>query len=470
MCFLSRSRILDRVRSRSQNHQESGLRDLRTTSAVSLTLPETSVPHRDGHRHNHVLEDAKALRDIFSTPSSVRGYEAARVTPAPDPNTTRFSVDADVAIKTPTKSSNSKFGAFGHAVKQRLSESRLSKESSKTVQKNKPSLDSPGRHGMVSTSFTSTALTDLLMSRTASEGGYDSDAKDISTLRLRKSSNHESLRISPEYLSEALRSHDNPSPDKTSSALLTHEHKPDLAAETAERQDVHEKGACHEPDPATVDGQGVGAPEIGRANINETIQWDKARNFLPSACQSLSDDQSIHLSDMRISQRLASTSVMPMSSLSSTNFGSGTAHDDGADLSPEEARFSRLDPQQSSMDDDLPWHLHRQPSAAARYASFITQEHNRKPSDPKTRKLFEDAADASKLHPRWKSITSVNNMQNSVSGGHSTRDDASSHYNGEGELPESGAASLLDIGHSETIQNTNSLAVPGRRASAGMGR
>jgi hypothetical protein len=244
MCILSRSRILDRHRSRSRKHQEeSGLCNLRTKSAESIALPATSVPHRDGNLHNHVLDDAKALRDIFSAPSSVRGYETARTIQRRDPTSKRFSSDTDLARQTPTRSANSKLGALGHAVKQRLSESRLSKESLKTTLKKNPSLDSPQRRGMVSTSCRSTGLTDLLLSRTASEGGYDSDAKDISALRLRASSTSESLRISPEYYSEALSPQHNPWPKKTSSTLSIQEYKPDLVAMTSEREDVHEEVA-----------------------------------------------------------------------------------------------------------------------------------------------------------------------------------------------------------------------------------
>ena len=176
MCFLSRSRIVDRLRSRSGAHQDDGcLRNLPSVSAESIALPATSVPHRDGNVGNNVLEDAKALHDIFSTPSSVRGYESARNIPRHDPSLKRFSSDTDLARQTPTRSANSNLEALGHAVKQRLSESRPSKESSRTVLKKNPSQESTG-------------LTDLLMSRTASEGGYDSDAKDVNPESLSKTS------------------------------------------------------------------------------------------------------------------------------------------------------------------------------------------------------------------------------------------------------------------------------------------
>ena len=109
-------------------------------------------------------------------------------------------------------------------------------------------------------------------------------------------------------------------------------------------------------------------------------------------------------------------------------------------------------------------------SLSSTNSSLIAQEHNRKPSDPNTRRLFEDMTDESRLRPKWKSVTSASNMQASPKEGHFAREDASSCYLGEGELPDSGAASLMDIVHSETIKNPNSLAVPSRRASASMGQ
>jgi hypothetical protein len=185
MCFLSRSRVLKyRRRKRSPAYQqEGGLHNLGTVSASaeSFTLPTTSVPHRDRSLPIHVLEDTKASRDIFSSPSSVRGYESARGSPRHDLTSKSFNSDTGLAGQTPTRSANSRLEAFGQAVKQRLSENRLSKESLKTIVRNSSSQDSPERRGMLSTSYTSTGLTDLSMSRAASDGGYDSDAKAIST-------------------------------------------------------------------------------------------------------------------------------------------------------------------------------------------------------------------------------------------------------------------------------------------------
>src|SRR5271154_3518476 len=97
MCFLSRSRVLKyRRRKRSPAcQQEGGLHNLETVSASaeSFALPATSVPHRDHNLSNHVLEDAKASRDIFGSPSSVRGYESARGSPRHGLTSKRFNSD-----------------------------------------------------------------------------------------------------------------------------------------------------------------------------------------------------------------------------------------------------------------------------------------------------------------------------------------------------------------------------------------
>lgn len=77
-----------------------------------------------------------------------------------------------------------------------------------------------------------------------------------------------------------------------------------------------------------------------------------------------SEKESVHLFDMRISQRLASTSVLPTLSPSSTNLGSNEQYTDRSSQS-----LGKLD----------------------RFPTFIGQtsaEHLRKPSDPRTRRLL----------------------------------------------------------------------------------
>jgi hypothetical protein len=466
MCFLSRSRALDRFHSRPQKYGGGSPRNRRATPVESIQLPATSIPHGDGHRESHVLEDVKALHDIFRTPTSIEGYKAARIIPGFDPSSKQFISDADIKRQSPARSANSKLGALRHAVKQRLSESKLSQENSKKIRKRKHSVDSLGARGMVCTSFTSTGLTDLLMSRTASEGGYDSDAKDIPSLRLRKSTDHDSFRISPEYLSQAFQSQVEPSLENANIASSTGEHPPGPVEIAGRSQEVIEHDSFHETTPGKRGLQEAMVPEDAKGNGNGMAREEEARKVVSSTSQSLSEDCSIHLGDMHISQRLASTSAMPMSSIGSTTFSFVTKDDDREEFSPEKAQLSRFDPHKIFIDNGPPLFLHEQHSSAGRYASFIAHEHNRKPSDPGTKRLFEETADASKLYPKWKSINSSKSMQGDVKRRCPSRDDASSHSRGEKEIPDSGTGSLMHLVHSETIKNANSLAIPSRRASA----
>ena len=387
MCFPSRSHVLKyRRRKRPPAYQqEGGLHNLGnvSASAESFALPATSVLPRDHNLPNRVLEDAKASHDIFGFPSSVRGYKGARGSPRHSLTSERFNSDTSLARQTPTRFANSRVEAFGQAVKQRLSKSRLSKESLKTIVRDTPSQDSPERRGMVGTSYTSTGFTDLLVSCATSDGGYDSDAKAISTLRLRKSSNPGSFKTSSEYSTEALRSQHNASP--ASSTMSIPEQRPDLVEVTAESQDIHGEDAFHDIASSRAEVQKDAATESNKSNDGGITQQDESRRMVPSASLSLSDNQ---LADMRTSQRLDSTSVMPMTSLSSSNFGSSTEYNAAADLSPGMTQMAGPHLQQHSVNSNLPWRFQGQAGAAGRYPSFVAQEHNRKPSDPRTRKIF----------------------------------------------------------------------------------
>jgi len=469
MCFLSRSRVLKyRRRKRSPAYQqEGGLHNLGnvSASAESFALPATSVLPRDHNLPNRVLEDAKASHDIFGFPSSVRGYKGARGSPRHSLTSERFNSDTSLARQTPTRFANSRVEAFGQAVKQRLSKSRLSKESLKTIVRDTPSQDSPERRGMVGTSYTSTGFTDLLVSCATSDGGYDSDAKAISTLRLRKSSNPGSFKTSSEYSTEALRSQHNASP--ASSTMSIPEQRPDLVEVTAESQDIHGEDAFHDIASSRAEVQKDAATESNKSNDGGITQQDESRRMVPSASLSLSDNQ---LADMRTSQRLDSTSVMPMTSLSSSNFGSSTEYNAAADLSPGMTQMAGPHLQQHSVNSNLPWRFQGQAGAAGRYPSFVAQEHNRKPSDPRTRKIFEDTTDGSRLHLKWKSVTCRSNMLNNPKEGSLAREGANSHHMGKGELLGGGTISLMDTVRSGAIKNPNSLAVPGRSAAADMGQ
>src|SRR5205814_793825 len=143
---------------------------------------------------------------------------------------------------------------------------------------------------------------------------------------------------------------------------------------------------------------------------------------------------------------------------SSANFNFVAKGDDRVEISLETAR---VDQHKSSISNSLPLVLHEQHSIAGRYTSFIAQEHNRKPSDPETKRLFEDTADAGKLHPKWKSINGSKSMLDGVKRRFSTQGILSPHTVDESETP-----GFMYLAHAETIKNANSLAVPGRHHSA----
>lgn len=122
----------------------------------------------------------------------------------------------------------------------------------------------------------------------------------------------------------------------------------------------------------------------------------------------LDSEGSVHLFDMRISQRLASTSVIPTVSPSRTNLHSDQYHKDTSfQGSGKLGRFPT-------------------------FAAQTSAEHVRKPSDPSTRRLFEpdSPVDGWKLHPKWKSRRSMSSseLEQLPHGPELRRDDASSEY------------------------------------------
>ncbi|ERF75468.1 hypothetical protein EPUS_07000 [Endocarpon pusillum Z07020] len=176
-----------------------------------MVLPSDTVPHRP----NTGANDTQALRDIFGiSPTSHRGYQAA----------TKGSGSFDAAFKfgpeTPTKSRNKKrrsIDKFSH-LRQHLSRSRLSNHSSGKSMKEIKSTETVVHSKLLPDSHTSAGLDDLLISRSVSEGGYDSDARGILTPSLTEASAG-SVMVSPEYTAKVLDTFDS-SPSKRSASLL----------------------------------------------------------------------------------------------------------------------------------------------------------------------------------------------------------------------------------------------------------
>lgn len=165
-------------------------------SAVSVHLSASQVPHAAGPPNSN-RTDTDALRELFgaSSSSSIRGYRTASIPsgstlqrgPSFDANF-RFGQQDQAITKPPGR-----LEQLGNHIRQKLSESGLSKSNSKPhmaseeqsheAAKNSPPLGAANPE--VGPSHRSTGLLELLMSRNPSEGGYDSDAKSIQTAMLK---------------------------------------------------------------------------------------------------------------------------------------------------------------------------------------------------------------------------------------------------------------------------------------------
>ncbi len=156
------------------------------------------------------------------------------------------------------------------------------------------------------------------------------------------------------------------------------------------------------------------------------------------------EKESVHLFDMRISQRLASTTVLPTQSPSSTNLGSNEHYMDRTSH-----RLGKLDP----------------------FPQFIGQtsaEHLRRPSDPRTKRLFEPDSlqDGRKLHPMWKSGMSISSLkpEKLAHSAGASGDDASSIYMSDAGLEDGEVKRITSHRtRSNSRPNPNSFAVAGRQ-------
>lgn len=148
------------------------------------------------------------------------------------------------------------------------------------------------------------------------------------------------------------------------------------------------------------------------------------------------DRESIHLFNMRISQRLASRSRLPVSS---------------SNLSPNTSRRSFS--HESSM----------QISTARR----VSREHNRQPSNPETRLLFENYQALRDQSQSWKTINSVEepsqgDLQALV------KENASSCYSSNVGTGTNSYCSTTRPTRRNSQVNPHSLAVPGRTSIPGL--
>ena len=167
---------------------------LKPASVVSVAIPLDTVPHRP----TTGVDQARALREIFgASPSSHRGYQAAAKTSGSFDANFKFGGGDSPNSKVRARQS---LDRFSQRLRQRFSQSRLSDRSSRKTLKDETNADKresgPNDHPVQS-------LDDLLVSRTVSQGGYDSDAKNIKTPSWRKPSIG-SVFANPEYTARLL--------------------------------------------------------------------------------------------------------------------------------------------------------------------------------------------------------------------------------------------------------------------------
>lgn len=180
-----------RVHQPDEKDLSANLNTLQTRSVISVHLPLNTVPHASS-KCNETSRDDDALREIFRSPHSVRGYQtASEVMQLPAPRRPSFDLDFKFGSHDLENKATSRLEQFGNHIKQRLSEGRLSKTISADPGVSEVIVNSPSPLGRddaeASMSQKSNGLLELLMSRTGSERGYDSDAKSIQTMALKAS-------------------------------------------------------------------------------------------------------------------------------------------------------------------------------------------------------------------------------------------------------------------------------------------
>lgn len=535
-------------------------------SALSIQLPASTVPHAVGQSPSNVA-DTDALRQIFRSSSSVRGYRTASQSSAL-PVRKQPSLDVEFKFGQAGKDRRhlGRLEQLGSHIRQKLSESRLSKASSKHHESEETTRDTTGvslhRLGVdipeAAISQRSTGLLELLMSRAGSEGGYDSDARSIHTAALRETDGppnpnsqtaaevirtpgvHMAAEESPRTRSgspvsqEADTSAMAPTPPQTSfiEIVLQEANRspikllqrlsvglssgtiklPDAngmlgtpqapineirdASPGSQRRDrtLYFEGALRRLS-ATVAAAKTQSLASDAENARDSLLSDldpeligfiskfgqqspmRASNrsshengpngrrqspqpgdlfdqisvlasvpgepdALTKEMRSLtdSDRSSVHLYNMRISQQLASPSVT----------ASGSR--------PETSHTSIEQPKNEPME---AFPAISRLSLSEKHPSWIAIEHNRRPSDPQTRRLFEDVVPSDKSKSQLKHVVTIASAVGSKpETGPVNSDDGSSIYFSDGEISVSDKSRLRT-----PRRNPNSIAVAGRSES-----
>lgn len=566
------------------------------SSPLSVPIPHDTVPPGSSESNT---DNARALHHIFSSSSSVRGYQTAATTPAFIP-TSRPSLDQDFKFGSDLAKSRPEtpIEKLGRHIRQKLSKSRIVRASS-NKDADSPELglekmgqSSPLKHEIeapLGERQSNAGLTDILASRTASQGGYDSDAHTIASPMVRSKAG--TIKVSAGFVKQALgrlepdkdtagttpppsaqgnndrtmdhhflsrsRVQSAPIPttlSKTSSFIAelmvgTNESPSDVlrrlsvgvangtikmpsSSDTRGIQvlSVDESGSplhlsapprtsslagldpkareklkrlsekflsvkrdsmlsvnenqteslLSELDLALVEYIGKFAEETATAQVDDAKQeshthgqgdWDdephspaevpirqpgQEAEMSKPVIHSIpeSDSDSVHLFNMRISQRLASQSQLAFSSpVASKNASTKSLTISSGINSQAFGRGSITN--------------------LTRYPTLIASEHNRRPSDPETKKLFEDASSKKRSNApfTWRSVTSVHSgsMFSDAKDKFALaeRDDANSSYWSDGDVGDSRFSSSLVRTRRNSIQNPHSLAVGGRSVSEG---
>jgi hypothetical protein len=529
--------------------------DLRTFqpphSTLSVPLPYNTVPHSSSADQS---EDARALHHIFSSSSSVRGYQTAATTPG-YVATSRPSLDLDFKFgetSSPPKPQG-RLEQIGNAIRQRISESRLSKSSSRHSKQETQDNDlrctpqAETGDGPVATSQSSTGLTEILASANASHGGYDSDAKSINSPAL--SSDADTIHVGKGFVKHALeqfeplvpsqsakssscnanidspsslhtKGHSSPlpeSPKKTSFAdalrmggdespkdllrrlsagiaegSIKMPNTPELrAARLPSIKEVNddwrllapkrssslrraqkeleekprqlsdttsavgkENGVQHgndnkrsslisELDPVLLDyidkcSEGFSSESLRPGSADQHVPDSPADSDIQprtNATPPEADRGSVHLFNMRISQRLASRSRIPITSPPSSLHRSTRSLVPSDDRSVQAVSYS-----------------------SARRPGPVMCEHNRRPSDPQTRALFESTLGSRDPSRSWKTITPAA----------STTSYAGIQSPSFGHLNDDDAEPKREAGLRRSLVNPHSIAVGGRSLSVNL--
>ena len=155
-----------------------------------------------------IHDDSTALQDIFGPTSSIRGYRAAAAASSPD---RQNPVTTEVKSTTRGTGRSSPIKLQASKVRLRLSKSKLLKPPSKgaSVSKGNYEISRPTKPNATPP----IRLDDILADRSVSQGGYDSDAKNVDSHNVSQPQPTESkaagtIDISPEYLAKVLTSLD----------------------------------------------------------------------------------------------------------------------------------------------------------------------------------------------------------------------------------------------------------------------